>query len=178
MLGSRISQAFQDEGGHISSARISAYVAAFGFFLFGALAVVFAIMKNQMGVTACVTLAGVAFGKSAADMMAAQKKSGVVLAAQATATASISMLPTPNGPIPVPSPNPTPAPAPSPKGDPREHDKRVLSIMRLSFVPRTVDVPHIDKPDLTLRPHEQIFIKDGKPYTIPQKESTTDEQGI
>jgi len=173
MLGTHnITQVFQDESGHLSSARIGAYVAAFGFFLFGALAVMFAIMKNQMGVTACVTLAGVAFGKSAADMMAAQKKAGVVLAAQATASASVTMIPTPNGPIPMPTPTPTPGPPPTPKGDPRAHDKRVLSIMRMSFIPQVAPAPCVENADWTLRPHEQVFIKDGKPHTIQQEEST------
>ena len=173
MFGTRyIAQSITDESGSISSARINSYIAAAGFFLFGALAVMFAFMGNQMGVTACVTLAGVAFGKSAADMMVAQKKSGVVLAAQATASASVSIGPSMPPTGPSPSPAPPGAPVPTPKGDPREHDKRVLAIMRLSFAPRTEPSPAkkaSEQMQWTLRPSAgHVLIKDNKPHQVEQ----------
>lgn len=181
MFGTRyIAQSITDESGSISSARINSYIAAAGFFLFGALAVMFAFMGNQMGVTACVTLAGVAFGKSAADMMAAQKKSGVVLAAQATASASVSIGPSMPPTGPSPSPVPPSAPVPTQKGDPREHDKRVLAIMRLSFVPRAAPIP-VEKTSeqmmWTLRPSaSHVLIKDNKPHQVAER--TNHEQEV
>jgi hypothetical protein len=167
-----IPQSIQDEQGAVSSARVQSYIAAFGFFLFGALAVLFALFGNQMGTTACVTLAGVAFGKSAADMMAAQKKSATALAASASASVQLNSIPTPQSPIPpTPSPHPSyPPQASKAQEKATEHTKRVLAIMRLSFVDKTPTVSEGEKKEQTwsLRPSRHILIRNQEGIALDQ----------
>lgn len=149
MLGlQHISKSLHDEQRQTSSARVNAYLSFFaGFMFFGLLAVMFGFMKNSIGATACVSLALGAIGKSLSDIRSAQQRSAAVLSAQATASVQLGV--NHAGPsVQIP-----------PKKEPTDHNKRVLSIMRLAFLRgdlNTVETPKGDAPkDFPLRGRKQ-----------------------
>lgn len=160
MLGlQHISKSLHDEQGATSSARVNAYLSFFaGFMFFGLLAVMFGFMKNSIGATACVSLALGAIGKSLSDIRSSQQRSATVLSAQATANVQIGA-------------SAPPTPVPAPKKELSDHNKRVLSVMRLAFVQKN-DQPHANAPSSwPLHKKEKSLIKYGASVSVDDLQS-------
>lgn len=144
MLGlQHIPKSLSDEQGQTSSARVNAYLSFFaGFMFFGLLAVMFGFMKNTIGATTCVSLALAAIGKSLSDIRSSQQRSATVLSAQASASVQLGVS------------GAGPSMQTPPKKESSNHNKRVLSIMRLAFLRgdlNTVETPKRDTKDFPLK---------------------------